>query len=285
MENKGDARKLDAAALACVRRALVQAVRAGMSQTEGAREFGVSLRAANKWVALHKRGGMRALRLARRGRRTGEGRLNSARARRIRQMIIDAPPDRLKLPFYLWTRAAVVRLIEREYDVTVSFTTVGRYLKSWGMSSRKPLRRADRRNGASMARWLRQEYPVIARQAKREKAVIHWGHEMTLHSDHSSGISYSLSGRRSLVRAMGQRLGCNMISASTNRRHLAFMVFQGKPDGRRFVQFMRRLLRQAAGKVYLIVDAHAANRSALVKRFVEANATGLRWIPCPATAS
>jgi transposase len=49
-------------------------------------------------------------------------------------MIIDALPDQLKLPFYLWTRAAVVSLIEREYEIAVSLTTVGRYLKSWGMS-------------------------------------------------------------------------------------------------------------------------------------------------------
>jgi len=41
-------------------------------------------------------------------------------------MIIDALPDQLKLPFYLWTRAAVVNLIEREYEITVSLTTVGR---------------------------------------------------------------------------------------------------------------------------------------------------------------
>jgi len=32
-----------------------------MSQTEAARVFGVSLRAANKWVALDKDGGLRAL--------------------------------------------------------------------------------------------------------------------------------------------------------------------------------------------------------------------------------
>jgi transposase len=134
MASKSDARKLDAAALAHVRRSLVQAVRGGMSQTEAARVFGVSLRAANKWVALDKDGGLRALKLKRRGRRAGDGRLNAARAKRIRQMIIDALPDQLKLPFYLWTRAAVVSLIEREYEITVSLTTVGRYLKSWGMS-------------------------------------------------------------------------------------------------------------------------------------------------------
>jgi transposase len=252
-----------------------------MSQTEASRIFGASLRAVNKWVALDKSGGLRALKLKRRGRRVGEGRLNPAQAKRIRQLIIDSLPDQLKLPFYLWTRAAVVSLIEREYSIGVSLTSVGRYLKRWGMSPQKPVRRAYERNDEAIARWLSQEYPAIARQAKREKAVIYWGDEMGLRSDHVSGTSYALLGQTPLVRATGQRFGCNMISAITNRGHLAFMVFHGKFDGRLFVEFMQRLLKQAAGKVYLIVDGHPVHRSRVAKEFVEANTGRLRLIRLP----
>jgi transposase len=284
MGSKADARKLDPATQAHLRRSVVQAVRGGMSQTHASQVFGVSLRAANKWVALDKSGGLRALKLKRRGRRVGEGRLNPARAKRIRQLIIDALPDQLKLPFYLWTRAAVVSLIAQEYEITVSLTSVGRYLKSWGMSPQKPVRRAYERNDAAIARWLRQEYPTLARQAKQEKAAIYWGDEMGLRSDHVAGTSYALSGHTPLVRATGQRFGCNMISAITNRGHLAFMVFPGKFDGRLFVEFMQRLLKQAPGKIYLIVDGHPVHRSSVAKRFVEANSDRLRMIRLPATA-
>lgn len=281
MGNKTDARKLDAATQAHLRRSVVQAVRGGMNQTQAAQVFGVSLRAAQKWVALDKRGGLRALKLKRRGRRTGEGRLNPTQAKRIRQLIIDALPDQLKLPFYLWTRAAVVSLIEREYGIAVSLTSVGRYLKAWGMSPQKPVRRAYERNDAAIARWLRQEYPAIARQAKQEKAVIYWGDEMGLRSDHVAGTSYALLGQTPLVRATGQRFGCNMISAITNRGQLAFMVFHGKFDGRLFVEFMRRLLKQASGKIYLIVDGHPVHRSTVAKRFVDTHAERLRLIRLP----
>jgi len=51
-------------------------------------------------------------------------------------------PHQLKLGFFLWTRAAVVVLIVREGGVTVSLTTVGRYLQVWGFSPQKPVRRA-----------------------------------------------------------------------------------------------------------------------------------------------
>ena len=98
-------------------------------------------------------------------------------------------PDQLKLGSYVWTRAAVVALFGREYQVVVSLTAVGRYLKAWGFSVQKPVRRAYERNDAAIARWLKTEYPAIVRDAKREKATIYWGDEMGLRSDHVTGTS------------------------------------------------------------------------------------------------
>jgi transposase len=281
MQSRVDARKLDMATQAHLRRSVVQAVRGGMSQTRAAIVYGASLRAVSKWMGLDRAGGLRALKPKRRGRRAGEGRLDPRQSTRIRQLIIDALPDQLKLPFYLWTRAAVVTLIEREYGISVSLTTVGRYLSSWGMSPQKPVRRAYERNDAAIARWVRTEYPSIAREAKREKAVIYWGDEMGLRSDHVAGTSYAPLGQTPIIRATGQRFGCNMISAITNRGHLAFMVFHGKFDGRLFIRFMQRLLSQAGGKLYLIVDGHPVHRSVIAKEFVSANEARLRLIRLP----
>ena len=201
MVSKVDARKLDAATQAQLRRSVVRAVRGGMPQTQAAQVSGVSLRATNKWMALDKAGGLRALKPKRCGRPAGDGRLDRAQSARIRQMIIDALPDQLKLPFYLWTRTAVAALIEREYRIEVSLTTVGRYLASWGMSPQKPVRRAYERNDAAIERWLSEEYPAITREAKQERTVIYWGDEMGLRSDHiarraTSGWSPSKPMRR-----------------------------------------------------------------------------------------
>src|ERR1700687_5530197 len=141
MGTKTDARKLDEATQAHLLRLVVKALRGGMKQTAAAEQFAVSLRAVNKWAALDKTGGLRALKPKRRGRRAGEGRLDATQSARIRAMIVGKMPDQLKLPFYLWTRAAVASLIERQYGEAVSLTTVGRYLKAWGMTPQKPGRR------------------------------------------------------------------------------------------------------------------------------------------------
>lgn len=195
MHKRNDARKLESSALHLLRRQVVQAVRRGMVQSKAARTFGASLRAVSKWMRLDREGGLRALKLKRRGRPPGQKRLSAKGAERIRSLIVGKMPDQLKLPFYLWTRAAVASLIAREYGVKVSLVTVGRYLQAWGLSPQKPVRRAYERNDAAIARWLKQEYPAIARQAKREKAIIYWGDEMGLRSDHVTGTSYAPVGR------------------------------------------------------------------------------------------
>ena len=154
MATKTDAWTLDTATLTHLRRSVVKAVREGMTQTAAATTFGVSLRAVNKWMALDKAGGLRNLALKRRGRRPGSGRLTPKQATRIRQQIIDHMPDQLKLGFYLWTRAAVAQLIAREVGVGIALTTVGRYLKAWGMSAQNPCG-GRTSNDAAIARWLR----------------------------------------------------------------------------------------------------------------------------------
>jgi transposase len=281
MLKRTDARTLEPSALHLLRRQAVRAVRGGMSQTDAACTFGASLRAISKWMRLDREGGLRALTLKRRGRRPGECRLSATRAARIRSMIVGKLPDQLKLPFYLWTRAAVASLIAREYGIEVSLVTVGRYLLAWGLSPQKPVRRAYERNEAAITRWLKQEYPAIARQARLDKATIYWGDEMGLRSDHVTGTSYAPVGQTPIVRATGQRFGCNMIWAITNKGALAFMVCEGKFNAPVFVSFLQRLLKQVAGKIYLIVDGHPVHKSGKARRFEDQHKSRLRLIRMP----
>ncbi|WP_244104697.1 IS630 family transposase [Burkholderia anthina] len=232
-----------------------------MTQTGAASTFGVSLRAVSKWMKLSREGGVRALKPRKKGRRPGGGRLDARQGSRIRGLIVSRMPDHLAMPFYLWTRECVASLIEREYGVTVSPTTAGRYLKAWGTSARKPVRRGYERNDAAIARWLNEDYPKLVKEATQEKATVHWGDEMGLRSDHVNGKSFAPMGQTPVVRATGQRFGCNMISAITNRGELSFMIFEGKFKKAVFIEFMKRMLRQATRKIYLIVEGHPVHRS------------------------
>lgn len=155
METKVDARTLDSATQAHLRHLVVLAVRSGMKQGEASQKYQVSLRAVNNWVARSKVGGLRALKPKRRGRPRGQGRLTTKQAAHIRRVVIGKMPDQLKLPFYLWTRVAVVQLIAKIYGLRLSLTSVGRYLKAWGLKCPEAGTaglRTQRRGHCSLAR-------------------------------------------------------------------------------------------------------------------------------------
>jgi transposase len=248
----------------------VKQVLKGMPQTEASRVFGISRQAIIGWVKLYHGDGIKALKANPRGRPCG-GSLKQWQAARIVKSVVDKTPDQLKLPFYLWTREAVAKLIEQRYEIRLSPWTIGRYLKRWGMTPQKPVRRAFEQNNEAVKKWLKEEYPQIRSQAKREKARIYWGDEMGLRSDHAVGRSFSMKGKTPVIYGTGQRFGCNMISAITNKGHLQFMVFKHRFNAGVFVGFLDRMKRQIPGKVYLIVDSHPAHRSLKVKNWQTAN--------------
>ena len=262
-----DARSLSGSAQEELRRCAVKAVLDGKSQTEVAKALEVSRQAVNQWVQAYRRSGEKSLRSRERGRPFG-GTLSSRQERYIAKAVIGKRPNQLRLPFYLWTREAVGRLIYEKYGVQLSVWTVGRYLKRWGFTPQKPSRRAFKQSEYKIEIWLAEQYPAIKKQAQNEKAEIFWGDEMGLRSDHVSGCSYGRKGQTPVIPTTGDRFSCNMISAITNRGTLYFMVFKDRFKTDVFLDFLRRLIRQAQHKVFLIVDGHPVHRAKKVKKWL-----------------
>jgi transposase len=275
-----DARFLSPHAQQDLRRRVVVAVRGGMSQTEAARTFGVSRQSANNWMKKYRSGGLRCLRAGRRGRPSVQ-RLAPHQAATAVRLISDRCPDQLKLPFVLWTREAVGELLARRFGVQVSVWTVGRYLRRWGFTPQKPLRRAYERDPELVRQWFKEKYPAIRARAKRDGAEIHWGDEMGLRSDQQAGRSWGRRGQTPVIPSTGRRFGCNMISTITNRGRLYFMVFKERFTARVFLRFLKRLRRQVGRKVVLIVDEHPVHKAGETARWLKSQEANLRMYFLP----
>jgi len=195
-------------------------------------------------------------------------------------MVMDRHPDQLKLPFYLWTRQAVVDLVTRKYGVNLSVWTMG-YLKARGLTPQKPIRRAYEQNPQAVEEWLAKEYPAIRAQAKQEKATIFWGDESGLRSDHAVGRTYGCKGQTPVVPITGKRFKCNMVSAISNKGQLYFMVFHDRFNAALFNNFLSRMIRQNQGKTFLIVDRHPVHRSLGVKDWLKSHEDRIRLFFLP----
>ena len=275
-----DARSLPAVAQEDLRLRVVKAVGDGMKQTKAAEVFGVARGTVNRWVRLRQREGRRGLKAKRRG-RPSVSRLAPHQAATTVRSITGGCPDQLRLPFALWTREAVQMLLERKFGIKVSVWTVGRYLKGWGLTPQKPLRRAFERDPQAVRRWLRSHYPAIRRQAKALGAVIYWGDEMGLRSDHQAGRSYGRRGKTPVIPGTGKRFRCNTISALSNRGQLAFMVFRQRFTVPVFRQFLSRLIRHARRLVFLIADQHPVHCATTLKPWLKAHRHQIRLFFLP----
>jgi transposase len=278
-----DARSLSAEGQEDLRRRVVEAVTKGLSQTEAARVFGVARGTISRWMGLLERVGRRALRARRRG-RPPVSRLAPYQAATTVRYIVSGCPEQLLLPFALWTREAVQELLLRKFALQVSVWTVGRYLRAWGLTPQKPVRRAYEQDPVAVKEWLAEEYPAIRAAARQFKAQIHWLDEMGLRSDHQAGRSYGRRGQTPVVFGTGQRFRCNMISAITNRGRLAFMIFRQRFTARVFLNFLGRLVRltrKSRRKIFLIVDGHPVHKSRAVQRWLAEHAEQIRIFCLP----
>ena len=277
---KNDGRTLSPESQETLRGRVVEAMLGGIKQKEAVRVFGVARSSINNWMAAYRAEGAKGLRHQKRGPKGGTS-LEPWQAAQTVRTITGRCPDQLKLPFALWTREAVVELMARKFGVEVSVWTAGRYLKRWGLTPQKPLRRAFEQDPEAVRRWLEDEYPGIRKAAKREGAEIHWGDEMGLRSDHQTGTSSGRKGPTPVIPGTGQRFKLNMISTVTNRGSLRFMVFKNEFNAKVFIKFLRRLLRTVRGKIYLIVDRHTAHKAAKTKRWLTAHADRIRMFFLP----
>ena len=266
-----------------IRRRAIVALNNGFRQVEVSRLMSVPERTIRRWVALMRSEGVERLEPKRRGRKAGEASaLGPRQMKRIETLVVGKMPDQLRLPFYLWTREAVGALIEREYGLTLTPASIGNYLKRWGMSPQKPVRRAYERNDEAITRWLETDYPAIAANAKRQRALIYWADECGVRSDDVRGRSFALKGQTPEIRTTGQRFGCNMISALSNRGALAFQVFEGRFVTQTFIDFLQRLVKHGKGrKIALIVDGHPVHRAVLVRLWIaeQGGAITLHFLP------
>ena len=51
------------------------------------------------------------------------------------------------------------------------------YMRRWGLSCRRPVRRARKQDTERVEKWKREEYLAIVQQAEEEEVEIYWGDE------------------------------------------------------------------------------------------------------------
>ena len=162
--------------------------------------------------------------------------------------------------------------IERETGVHLSArSTLSSYLHAWHFTPQRPRKRASERRDPAVETWLDQDYPAIVARAKAEGAEIHWGDETGLSNQASYGRSFAPKGQTPVISRPATRFTYSMISTLTNLGTVRFMIYEGALNAALFLNFLRRLIKDARRKVFLIVDNLRVHWAKSVTDWVNAN--------------
>ena len=271
--DKEDARKQTLLELHTRRKQVVRLHRQGLGVMQIVQLSGLSWPAVKAALKLFEEGGWNALKPKARGKESGNGRvLSQEQEQTIRGIICDKRPEQMKMDFALWNRGAVAVLIERECGLKLTIRAVGNYLKRWGMTPQKPIKRAYEQKPEAVQAWLDEEYPEIEVRAKAEGAEIHWGDETAVVNTDVRGRCYAPRGQTPVAYAVGgTRQKLSMISTVTNQGKARWMIIDANFNADKLIEFMDALARDAGKKVFLILDNLRVHHSKPVKTWLEEN--------------
>lgn len=281
---KIDARKLPPEALEHIRRQAFVLRQQGYTWVHIAEVVGVHVGTVLKWARRAGFSGVDAVvKGGQRGRRHGSGRtLTLVQEEQLRLKIIGSNPAQLKLEFALWNRRAVMLAVKELFGIDMPIRTVGEYLRRWGFTPQRPVKRALEQNPVLFDAWHKEIYPGIAVRAKAENAEIYWGDETAIRQDSHWVRGYSMAGVTPELRFPAGRHGStSMISAITNQGLVRFSFFEGAIDADRFVVFLKDLIQDAQRKVFLVVDNLRVHRAKRVTEWVAENAEKIELFYLP----
>ena len=134
----------------------------GRSQSEVARQVGVTPAAVSQWVKARREGGEEALLAKPHPGPTPK--LNDRQLQRLEKMLRRGPRKQ-GYATELWTLKRVAQVIEKRFGVTYDPSGVWHVLHRMGWSCQKPERRARERDEEAIVQWRKKDWPRIKKRA------------------------------------------------------------------------------------------------------------------------
>src|SRR5215469_13308209 len=166
----------------------------------------------------------------------------------------------------------VLALILLIFQLSVPRSTMSTYFVRWGFSPQRPVIRNYKQNPEHVRKWVEEEYPSIKLRAKEENADIFWGDETGIQNTCNYVRGYAPKGETPEAKLSTERkLRVNMMSAITNQGKLRFMLYDGKMNQQRMMDFLKRLIKLNERKVYIILDNLSVHHGKTLKAWAVEN--------------
>lgn len=244
----------------------IQLLEQGYTKAEVAGILNVAESSVYGWQALYRKGGLAAL-----STKIASGRKSLLDDKQMMRLsrLLRLRPRQLEFDFGLWTRKRVRELILREFGIDYSEQNVGRILKMLGFSPQRPTYQAIQQDEQKRRKWMEEIFPAIKKRADEEGAKIFFADEAGCRNDHQSGTTWAPVGETPVVEFTGKRESIGMVSAISMRGEMSWMLFEKSMNSLLFIEFLKELLADKKGKIFLILDNVSYHKSKVTKAWVE----------------
>lgn len=207
--------------------------------------------------------------------------LSKAQCKELKE-IISFPPHESGYQGGCWNAAMISDLIKTRYGVEFSTKYLPQLLKRIGLSYQKAKYISAKADPEKQAEWIGKRWPKILKKAKRDNAMILFGDECSFALWGSLGYTWGVKGQQPLVPTNGNRKNLKvfgMIDYFSGK--FISQMMEGKLNGKTYISFLRKVLRETTEKVIIIQDGARYHTAKEVMEFVCANKERLSTYKLP----
>ena len=149
------------------------------------------------------------------------------------------------------------------------------------LSSQVPCYQARQQDPQKVEDFINHKFPLIQRVAERMGADIAFEDEAGIGIRTRSGRTWGEVNKTPVVTVNKQRGGYNVLSAITAAGELTFDIEEKSIDGKRYIEFLEKLLAGRTRPLIVIADNATFHRSKEVREFVRGHRHQIRMFFFP----
>lgn len=207
--------------------------------------------------------------------------LTAAQRQRLCELL-DSGPEAAGYRTGCWNSALIQDLIQREFQRCYNVHYLAELLRHLGYSYQKARFVSDHLDEARRQHWLRETWPAIVQQARREQALLLFSDEASFAQWGSLGYTWAKRGHQPLVKTSGKRTGYKVLGLIEYFSGRLF--YRGQTErftAERYCAFLLTVLASTEQRLIIVQDGARYHTARATQDFVAKHAERLQVYQLP----
>ena len=245
----------------------VEAVARGLPSGDVASAYGIDRTTLFRWTTKYGESGLNGLK---RKPVSGRPRLLEDLDKEALWRIVLKPATSFGYETDLWTIGRLHRVVQEEYETTISHDTIWRRLRDAGLTYQKPERQYFEMDEEAREEWMATEAPKIRKTVKKYRALLYFQDEANVSLTAFLGKTWAPRGLTPRQKVTGKRGGVAAISAINGSGRLIFKLHEKRICSGEVIDFLGQMLKHHKKRhLVVVMDQAPPHTSHMTMDYIE----------------